>query len=154
MITADEVLEARFRKIVPLIRIEIFMPIFVTSIDRGGPEKEILKDGVPVKRYQTFYVKNFRQDWKEFFQIYMLAAAIFEFMPNLRGYGTDITSAQSMEKLQDLHERFILLAQGERKVRLLTCGRFGRPGRAALVLLAALLAACACKEKRELPPAC
>jgi hypothetical protein len=65
------------------------------------PEKEILKDGVPVKRYQTWYVKNFRQDWKQFFQVYMLAAAIFEFMPNLRGYGTDITSSQSMGKLQD-----------------------------------------------------
>ena len=36
-------------------------------------------------------------------------------------------------------------------MRLLTCGRFRGPGRAALVLLAALLAG-SCKEKRELPP--
>lgn len=80
-----------------------FQPVLAYMFEEvtAFPEQEILKDGVPVKRYQTWYVKNFRRDWKQYFQYYMLGAAIFEFMPNLRGYGTDVTSADSMGKLSD-----------------------------------------------------
>lgn len=80
-----------------------FQPVLAFMFEevKEFPEQEIMKDGVAVKRYQMWYLKNYRRDWKEFFHFYIVGAAIFEFMPNLRGFGTDITSLQSMNNLQN-----------------------------------------------------
>ena len=77
------------------------------------PESEIVVDGVAVKRYQTWYVQNYKRDWKGLLLYYMVDAAILDFMPNMRGYNPGLNSAEGMANIQNYMNRNYFMRKGD-----------------------------------------
>jgi 4-amino-4-deoxy-L-arabinose transferase-like glycosyltransferase len=64
-----------------------FQPVLKYMFDeiRPYPEREIIRDGRVIKRYQIWHARRYRAPWDRLLIDYILQSAIFDVMPNLRG---------------------------------------------------------------------
>ena len=66
------------------------------------PEKEIIRNGVAVKRYHLYYARNFKKHWDGDLLDYVNNKAILEFMVNLREKPGSDFSADNLGKMRGL----------------------------------------------------
>jgi uncharacterized membrane protein len=92
-----------------------FQPVLYYMFEKieEYPESEIVLDGVAVKRYQTWYVQNYKRDWKGLLLYYMVDAAILDFMPNMRGYNPGLNSAEGMASIQNYMNQNYFMRKGD-----------------------------------------
>lgn len=76
------------------------------------PEKEIIKDGYVVKRYQIFIARNYEKGWDAGLARYMREGAIYDIMPNLRGYSSGENQQQALSEITAAYEALFLSRKG------------------------------------------
>ena len=63
------------------------------------PERDIVLDGVIVKRVNAFHAKNFQNNWDGQLAEYLNERVVLDFMPNLKGKYTGVTSKKGQKTI-------------------------------------------------------